>query len=190
VSRSTIAVVVILACQLAGCVSVHKPPKPSVAALDQYLPGVVRGDVPSQNSYGRALMSGGQGVGRDPLLAQRYLVAAAEHGSASAQSYLAREYFGEIPAPLAKDAALGSYWATRAAIQGDSDAMRALSNYHGKADSSAFDPVESCKWLKVGYAAHAGGACDPKKLGAEAFAEAQRRAVEWRNQNPRVVEKP
>jgi hypothetical protein len=181
---------VILVLQLAGCVSVYKPPKQSVAALDQYLSGAVRGDAQSQNSLVRALMVGGQGVGRDPLLAQRYLIAAAERGSASAQSYLAREYFGEIPAPLARDAALGSYWATRAAVQGDSEAMRALSNCHGQVDSSAFDPIESCKWLKVGYAAHAGGACDPKKLGAEPFAEAQRRAVEWRNQNPILVEKP
>lgn len=182
---------VLLMLQLSACVSVYKPPKENVVALDQYLPGAVQGDAKSMGSLGRALVTGGQGVGREPLQAQRYLIAAAEHGEVAAQSYLARQYFGEMAgAPLTKDAALGRYWALRAAIQGDDDALRVLARYHGRRDGDAFDPVESCKWLKVAYPAASGGACDARSLGAEQIAEAQRRAAEWRQQNPRTVEKP
>jgi TPR repeat protein len=171
--------IVILVPLCSACISFYHEPKPDVSVLDKELIQANEGNVTSQrqlaDAFGRTKGPAG-GLGADAAASQRYLVAAAEHGSSAAQVDLGNWYLWRAPG-AGRDIDAAFYWFERAARQNNSSAYFELQSLREAPGKPYFDIVEACKWAllqspKTHY-------CSQKKLNDDQIGLARKSADEW-----------
>jgi TPR repeat protein len=89
----------------------------------------------------------GEGVGKDPAAARKWLEMLAEQGDVAAEIELARACLA------AKDPAAAVKWFERAALQGNDDARMELGGLYASGRGVKRDPAAAAKWFSLSASA-------------------------------------